>query len=291
MRKRRIRRRKKQFPVLIIFFVVSLFCFSIGYSLLQEHLSITGKGSIVVEEIDDEYFEYTITEHAWGGEGTYVKQYQFALTNIKDVEYVTWGGTIKIGENDKVSGCWNVICSVENGILTIKNETYNANVNPDGILDFGFIIEHQESDGTLENIKFYGVAEGQTGSNIPSGDPEDNPGDEPEDVIDSSMEVTYKEVSSWSENGKYIQQLEMSIKNNRETAITSWQIDLKRKSSYEINAAYGANFIEMTDVLRLSNVDYNGTIKPDETISFQIVLASTTNSFDIEIVNVSGSGA
>jgi len=47
----------------------------------------------------------------------------------------------------------------------------------------------------------------------------------------------------------------------------------------------------MSDLLRFSNVEYYGTIKPGEGVSFQIVLASATNSFDIEIANVSGSGA
>jgi len=285
---RRIRRRKKQFPVLIIFFVASLFCFSIGYSLLQERLSITGKGSIVVEEKEEEYFTYTVVENSWGGNGTYVRQYQFKLLNIKDVQYISWSGIATVGKNDKISGCWNAICSIENGILTIKNEGYNATVNPNGTVEFGIIIEHVESDTNLSDIKFYGVADGQVENNVSSVDLLE---EIEEETIDSSMEVTYKAGNAWVENGKYIQQFEISIKNNRETAITSWQIDLKRKSNYEIYAAYGTNFIEMSDLLRFSNVDYNGTIKPGETVSFQIVLASATNSFDIEIANVSGSGA
>lgn len=283
---RRRRKRKNQFPILIVLFVVSLFCFSVGYSLLREKLSITGKGSIVIEQTDDdEYFKDTVIIDSWGGNGAYIKQYRFTLENIKDVQYVSWNGKATIGVNDKITGCWNAKCSVENGVLTILNEGYNANVSPGGTVDFGLIIEHEESTTNLDGIKFYGVIEGQSQNEVA------NISLLEEEPIDSTISITYSKSDTWYENEKYIQTFNFSLKNNREMAITAWEFEINKPTGFGIHAVNEANYIEMANVLRFSNTSYNGTVKPGESVNFQIVLSNTENQFPINIISSTGSGA
>ena len=279
----RRRRKKHKFSTLIVLFVISLFCFSIGYSLLQEKLSIQGKGSIVVDTTDD--FTYTVTENGWDNNGQYSKQYQFTIQNVKNVSYIGWSATATVNEQDTVVGCWNATCVIKNGILTITNVDYNGNVSSNGTVEFGLILNHINQDSNLSNIKFYGITSENSGTQTGEEEKEE---EKEEGNLDESIDVTYTLGDSWYDGEKYHQMLTLNIKNNRETAITSWQIDLDRKK-YNLQNVYNANYIEMETLLRFSNVSYNGMISPGNTVSFQIELTSTENNFNISIVNITGS--
>lgn len=279
----RRRRKKHKFSTLIVLFVISLFCFSIGYSLLQEKLSIQGKGSIVVDTTDD--FTYTVTENGWDNNGQYSKQYQFTIQNVKNVSYIGWSATATVNEQDTVVGCWNATCVIKNGILTITNVDYNGNVSSNGTVEFGLILNHINQDSNLSDIKFYGITSENSGTQTGEEEKEE---EKEEGNLDESIDVTYTLGDSWYDGEKYHQMLTLNIKNNRETAITSWQIDLDRKK-YNLQNVYNANYIEMETLLRFSNVSYNGMISPGNTVSFQIELTSTENNFNISIVNITGS--
>lgn len=282
----RRRRKKHKFSTLIVLFVISLFCFSIGYSLLQEKLSIQGKGSIVVDTTDD--FTYTVTENGWDNNGQYSKQYQFTIQNVKDVSYVGWYATATVNENDSISGCWNTNCVIENGVLKLTNVSYNGNVAPNGTVEFGLIINHINKDSNLSDIKFYGITSENSGDQSGEGDKEEDKEEDTEENLDESIEITYTLGDAWQDSGIYHQMITFNITNNRETAITSWQMDLDRKK-YNLRNVYNANYIEKETLLRFSNVSYNGTIYPGNTVSFQIELTGSEKDFNLSIVNITGS--
>ena len=281
----RRRRKKHKFSTLIILFVISLFCFSIGYSLLQEKLSIQGKGSLVVDATDD--FTYTVNINGWNSNEKYAKQYQFVIQNVKNISYIGWSATATVNEQDTIVGCWNATCVIENGILTITNVDYNGNVSPDATVAFGLIIEQVNAEDNLDDIKFIGKTNNATeNNNLTEGTNSFINGETSQ--LDESIDVTYTLGDSWYDGEKYHQMLTLNIQNNRETAITSWQIDLDRKK-YNLQNVYNANYIEMETLLRFSNVSYNGMINPGNTVSFQIELTSTEKNFNISIVNITGS--
>ena len=149
------------------------------------------------------------------------------------------------------------------------------------------IIEQVNAEDNLDDIKFIGKTNNATeNNNLTEGTNSFINGETSQ--LDESIDVTYTLGDSWYDGEKYHQMLTLNIQNNRETAITSWQIDLDRKK-YNLQNVYNANYIEMETLLRFSNVSYNGMINPGNNVSFQIELTSTEKNFNISIVNITGS--
>lgn len=285
----RRRNKKLQFKTLIILFVITLLSFSVGYSILEDRLSIEGKTSFIYDAHGEDITKEAVIKHSYtmdaynSGSGRYTRQYMFTVENISDMNFTNWIGVADLATGDTLINCWNVDCSVEKGKLKMASKTYNGVLGIGETADFGVVIEHANTTNLLSNIYFYG-SENEDNNGGNSGTSGTDEPDNPE--TPSNLIATYKNGSSWFNGRNYTNMYDITITNNGDTQINGWEIDLRRFENYHIDTAYNANFVERDDVMRFSNVSYNGSIAPGKSVTFQVVLTNVVTGMNIVIVDV-----
>lgn len=74
------------------------------------------------------------------------------------------------------------------------------------------------------------------------------------------VEYTLSMTNSWQSNNAYYYQYNIIVKNNTNTAISNWSIDLKANTSFNIESSWNGNYSINGNTLKITNVDYNGTL-------------------------------
>lgn len=91
--------------------------------------------------INQKYMVKIEKTNSWESDGKVFAQYSCKVTNNSDVELNGWDFTEKIGTGYEISSSWNGTFKIENGVLTIKPEGWNATVGANMTIETcGFIM-------------------------------------------------------------------------------------------------------------------------------------------------------
>lgn len=95
--------------------------------------------------------------------------------------------------------------------------------------------------------------------------------------------VTFEKVNGWQSNG-YYGQFNVSIKNHNNPEVTSWKFSIPSKTKIEKDNAWNCN-LDINSTINISNVDYNGTIATNQTVSDIGMILKATSDSDLDILS------
>lgn len=272
---RKIRRnRRKSFGMasLTFLFLGSLVLIGTGYSLLSQDLQIKGKTTIAQQTTEEEKIKFTYVTNKWGVD-PYTIQYDVTLENISDETFSNWTFYVPVPEGTEVLAAWNVIATIENGKLVLKNESYNANIGIDAKLTFGIQLSTFDSNLELENPFFESENEENSIQTMSL------------DVSDLSAE--YKKTQSWQDDLGYHNTYETTIKNNGST-VSDWRLEVEKNEGISLENAWNANYVEQEDQFVFTNVAHNGTIDTNGSVTFNLVILSKDANYTPKTISISG---
>lgn len=112
--------------------------------------------------------------------------------------------------------------------------------------------------------------------------PED---DETEDYADvrnfKGLAVTLTSSNGWDSNGSRFEQFNVSIENHNGPAVYSWKVIIPASSGVGDDNHWNCNLDISGNSINLSNVDYNGTIATNNTVSDIGMILKSSNSSDL----------
>ena len=271
MRKRKLHKnRTLSFKGIIIIFVfISLF-FSVGYSFLVQDLTIGGtvslKDSTINDSISSDDLKFTYTKGGWYSNGYYYYQLDMKLENISVNDIKDWKVTISLPEDSEFIGAWDSSMQIENGKLVISG----------GLIEIGETLTFGVQFNTLtENIVIEEIILNGTKIII-----DDVGGSSGENVV-----VNTKVINNW-QSGDYYYQYDLTITNNNDYDINSWQFKVVLPPNATMDSVWGANYINANGVVTLSNLDYNGTIKIGETLTIGGIFKSPTAGISLQVTDI-----
>jgi len=95
--------------------------------------------------------------------------------------------------------------------------------------------------------------------------------------------VTFEKVNGWQSNGYYAQ-FNVSVENHNNPEVTSWKFSIPTESKVEKDNAWNCN-LDINDKLSISNVDYNGTIGNNQTISDVGMILKAASDSDLDVLS------
>lgn len=141
-----------------------------------------------------------------------------------------------------------------------------------------------KKDGTIvtgyELIEYHG-ADLNPGYNIP----------EEIDPVSKDIQVEFKKTNCWNNN--LTCQYDVTIKNNSDNAITSWELTIPMPAGSSFNAAWGCSYSNPPGFAILRNANYSGSIPSHGSVSgigLQINRASTYDEPEVSKVSVDLNG-
>lgn len=271
MRKRKLHKnRTLSFKGIIIIFVfISLF-FSVGYSFLVQDLTIGGtvslKDSTINDSITSDDLKFNYTKGGWYSNGYYYYQLDMKLENISVNDIKDWKVTISLPEDSEFIGGWDSNMEIKDGKLIISG----------GLIEIGETLTFGVQFNTLtENIVIEEIILNGTKIII-----DDVGGSSGENVI-----VNTKVANNW-QSGDYYYQYDLTITNNNDYDINSWQFKVVLPPNATMDSVWGANYINANGIVTLSNLDYNGTIKIGETLTIGGIFKSPTAGISLQVTDI-----
>ena len=107
----------------------------------------------------------------------------------------------------------------------------------------------------------------------------------------SKLSATYVITNSWSESNKYIGQYTITIKNESEDEITSWEVVLDKPTGLEIKNYWNFIVTEGNGYYILSDNKNYTSIKPGETVEISFQLSANVANYPLHISSVTESSA
>lgn len=282
-----MRRRKKTHKALslrgiIIIFVMSTLCFSVGYSLLAQQLSVSGTANLIISEEDNNEFKsddllLTFDVKDWYNSGLTYYQYDFSLKNIGNSELKSWKIVIDVPSDAKIVGGWSADYTLVDNKLTITSFSYNSSLKPGDTVTFGLQISTEDSKFVIKTVNLNGTKIEGGGTTDPT-DPVD-PVDPPIPPVDSKLNVIYTSANSWGSEGAYYTQYDFTVVNNGEANLTEWNFKFEVPEGTTVNNNWNCNYVNADNVITVSNVSHNGNLNVGGSASFGIVLITKSSGF------------
>ncbi|MBO5387876.1 MAG: cellulase family glycosylhydrolase [Lachnospiraceae bacterium] len=94
--------------------------------------------------------------------------------------------------------------------------------------------------------------------------------------------VTVTSNNNWESNGKISGQLDISITNNSTSQIKNWTIEIPVADGLKVDSFWNSNCVVEGGVLKITPVEYNGTVEKSSTLKDVgvIVTVANKNEFD-----------
>lgn len=94
--------------------------------------------------------------------------------------------------------------------------------------------------------------------------------------------VTVTSNNDWESNGKVSGQLDISITNNSQAQIKNWTIEIPVSDGLKVDSFWNSNCVVEGGVLKITPVEYNGTVEKASTLKDVgvIVTVANKNEFD-----------
>lgn len=295
-----MRRRKSNYNRIVFIFIISILFLSTSYSIFSTSLSIEGKGNMVEQPVKQDY-TITYTKDSWYSGGMHYYNFKMKVSNNTNKNLTSWIITVDIPDDIITTTCWSSICLVNNGNLTIENESYNSTILSNSYIEFGFSFSTSIAEVELETYKIYvnGSEPDPEDPDPEDPDPEDpDPEDpDPEDpdpelpTYPSNLEglnVTITYGNGWQSGSKYIKQYDIKIENNSNKNIKSWEFGIDLKGTIALESCWNATTFVENNILKVSNVSYNGNLNIGSNLTFGMQLSSTQVDFTPTIVYYTG---
>lgn len=95
------------------------------------------------------------------------------------------------------------------------------------------------------------------------------------------LAVTFNKSNSWESNGSYYAQFNVSIENHSNYEVTSWQFLVPIEGEINKDNSWNCN-LDINSNIHVANVDYNGTIAPNQSSSDVGMILSANNSSNLD---------
>lgn len=287
---RRIRRKKTLSIHKIVFiFVVALSGISIGYSLLSETLSVSGKGNLVnINQPNTDKIKFDCKKNSWYSDGKFYYNFSCSLTNQTEENIVGWNVKISIPNDIKEVYCWDSLCSVDNSSLLAKNMSYNEVLIPNVQTNFGFQFSTIESELNLDDVIINGEISTPTPNPTPDPTPTPTPDPTEPPIQTDDIKASIEFVSLWgNEKGNYIKQYKVTVTNNSNINTNSWSVKIGFPSGFAVSNAWGCNYIAYENNVLFSNAEWGGIIQVGSSISFEIQIETEEKDYTPTIIEIS----
>lgn len=264
---------------LIIIFILSLCFMSVGYSLLSESLSLTGKGNLIIteEEVSDD-ISFRYDKNNWYSNGFFYYNYTGYIKNQTDDQIEGWNIEIKVPTDITEVVCWNANCSVNNGILVFSNVDYNSILNPNNEISFGFQLHTSTENLELNNVKI-------NGNSVFN---EEEKEEEKKDFDINLLNIDLSLNSSWKDSGYTYNQYDILVKNNTGYDLKKWHFELCNDNDFELINVWNANYIVKDNSIILSNNEWNGNIANGDILKISFQIKSKNKNVNLSVRNIVG---
>lgn len=266
--------RKHKIRKLSIIFIFVLLVMSVGYSALQQNLSLSGTATLKKEDKPDNY-EVNDNPSSWGTDKI-VYQFQPSITYKGTDKTTSWEIIIDIPDDSELVNSWNGIFKIENGNLIISNDQNNKEINPGGTVSFGFQIKSDMTNYQLNIIEanFYSPVKP----------------DPKEEIFTDGINVRVEGLSGWYNGNKYVSQIYVYVTNNTGVDLSSWEVNLVRPINSNIVNLWGGSYIEKDDVITLSAASWESVFRNGETKNVGIQIEANDRLNSLEVSNLIGRG-
>lgn len=273
---------KQKVRVGFIILILSFLFMSVGYSVLQESFSINGtvnlKSGDTPGEEEEIAYELEVSLSKWQA-GRYEYQYNpFTLTYQGTENTTSWNIVFDIPDDATISSCWNVQCVLKDGYLTIHSNSNNSILTPNQTLtNFGFQFSTTMDNYELntKKVNFYTPTR-------------PNP---LEITITDGLNVTHTKGNGWNDGGMYVSQFTLTISNDSEIDLTSWQIEIDKPSiESSIVNFWGCEFVETDDKFIIFGNSETRTIASGSSRNMGLQIKLPTVDSDLEILTFFGKG-
>ncbi len=269
---RKLRRNKNKIfrNVFIVIIVLLVITFSkTGYSFFIQTLNISGKAnignSISVNNDSTCNTSVDITNSYWATGNNKNFTYNFNLKNLSNKPYYGWNVSLSVPSDATVTTV-NCTYSITNGILSLKNTTYNSYLESNQTVSFSATISTKQSYA-LRTINVYNCKQEGNISN------------------DVTLKVELVKTGGWGN----VEQYDVSVINESNTAITAWKIVMEFDASLSITSSWNVNHSRLNNTVTFTNMSYNGALSPSGRTTFGIQVSSKKKIFAMTVTSAIGS--
>lgn len=251
--------------LVIVYFVCFLFI-SIAYSFLNEKLELRGKAGFSENTIRQFSYDYVLT-----GSWKQGKQYYYQFTvNFKYLGFDNingWQANINVPIDTQITGCFDSGgCTVTDSVLRIINSNWNGTVNyQNQTFSTSFIMKTSTRGYQLSVLSVNFYEDGEITNPVDPEDPED-PEDPDPPVPPSKIQNITPTLAAGNYWGKTTQ-FNLSIKNESEIDLSSWELKYSIPAGSKITNIWGAEYIIANNVLTLSGVSWTSEVNAGASIS------------------------
>lgn len=151
--------------------------------------------------------------------------------------------------------------------------------------DQGTTTEINEDSNTSEDDGTDNVSEEEDGnSGAASAESEKSNDAKPSDAQGAPVySITRDSSASWEQDGKYVTQFDIELKNNSSEAIKDWKITFDNVKDAEVLTGWNGKFDIKDGVLTITPESYNGTVDANNVMScgVQIMFASSEGAGEV----------
>lgn len=273
MRNRR-KREKNHFMKIVIVFVLCTLTISVGYSLLQQSLSVSGTANLLAQPIPtglrSENLVLTYEMQTWGN-GNVSYQYNFKLTNDGNKTVDNWSIDILVPSKTSIVDSWVAESTIDGNYLHIVPGDSDGQLEPGESLNFGVQITNKTSGYVIETVTIKELEAETPG------------GDNPDAPASPNLNVTFSKDSSWGNPGAYTISYSVSLTNTGTEKISNWYFGFYLPQGCSIANGYNFNYVNQDGHVLVSGLNWNKNLNPGESISFGFQMNAPSLDVNLEV--------
>lgn len=268
---RRNRIRKKR-TIIIITILISIVFLAPVYAYMRKQLSLEGTATIITEDTKKSCDGIiTYTTNSWQSGNLNYYHFSFTLTNNGDKDFNFWEIYFDVPNDSEILTYSSSEVSLVGTKLMAQNVSYNGTILPANSATFEVQMSTSEENYRPTNIVINNCY-------YEDDDTEENPNDD----IDGPLDIKFVPVASY---GNYTFQYDVTVTNTSTLTINEWEFALEKLENTKINNIWNANYIIKEDSIILSNMTYNGTISPGDSITFGIIIDTDKRNFKPKVIS------
>lgn len=260
------KKRKRRIILFSIIFLLTLFV-APAYAYLSQQLKLSGRSYILVEG-NDVACEGNITyliENWKNGEQIYYKL-TFTILNNSAEDYNFWDVYFDVPEDTSLVSYSSTEAEIIGSRVKASNAVYNANIKAGESASFEIQLatKKENYEPTIITI-----------NNCTADVNNDSTGDH------ENLLVEFKVTNSY---GNYTYQYDVIITNNSSTTLRGWNFSIEKPVNIILSNAWNTNYIIKDSHIEFSNLEYNATIEPGQSVSFGAVITTDDINYKPKVV-------
>lgn len=268
---RRNRIRKKR-TIIIITILISIVFLAPVYAYMRKQLSLEGTATIITEDTKKSCDGIiTYTTNSWQSGNLNYYHFSFTLTNNGEKDFNFWEIYFDVPNDSEILTYSSSEVSLVGTKLMAQNVSYNGTILPTNSVTFEVQMSTSEENYRPTNIVINNCY-------YEDDDTEENPNDD----INGPLDIKFVPVASY---GNYTFQYDVTVTNTSTLTINEWEFALEKLENTKINNIWNANYIIKEDSIILSNMTYNGTISPGDSITFGIIIDTDKRNFKPKVIS------